>query len=247
MSALGEDLALVLIDGVDEPERVAVVDEAVAGALEALEVLGDDPDADELLEAVVALVAQVLVDLRSGLMDRVACRVAAALTLERLEQCTGMKGRDEPVRVLLAALAAVPERGSDPSRSLDPAPAPDLPVEVALAGALSDPTQRPALLDVLATSAVHLPVLHTEVLDEELAIRFLPLVLRDGVAACAFTHPEHFSEVAVDGTHLPILEVTGAELSDLWPPGHDLALNPGSVLGTVISEREVRSLADRVQ
>lgn len=36
---------------------------------------------------------------------------------------------------------------------------------------------------------------------------------------------------------------TGADLAAVWPPGHHLALNPGSDLGVAVSEHDVRALA----
>lgn len=242
MSALAEDLARVLIEGGADPDRIDRVDGALAGALDALASRVESLERNELVDAVAALAIQLLVDLRGGELDRIACRVAAPLVSERVENVLGPV---EPLLGLLGALAAVPDGSDEASQALDPGPDPDLPVEVALAAALADPVRRSELLDVLATSTVHVPVLHAEVRQDQLALRFLPLVLRDGVAACAFSHPSRFEEVGAGGPDVPTMELTGAELVDLWPAGHALSLNPGHVVGAVITEREVRSLARR--
>jgi len=241
MTTLAEDLALVCIDGAVDPARLGSVDRATAEALAGLEQVVGAPDAGELAEALASLVTQLVLDLRHGRLDRTSCRVAAPLALERLARGLGTTGPVAPALALLTALAELPDEPSDSGQpGLDPSPDPDLPLEVALAGSISG-APRADLLDALATSSVHVPVLHAEVLDHHLSLRFLPLVLRDGVAACAFSHPSRATAPGV-----PLLELAGAELSDVWPPGHALSLNPGSVLGAVLTEREVRTLASRV-
>ncbi|HAS10382.1 MAG TPA: hypothetical protein DCS55_07680 [Acidimicrobiaceae bacterium] len=238
MTTLAEDLALVCIDGAVDPARVRRVDRAVADALAGLEQVVGGPDTGELAEAVASLVTQLVLDLRHGRLDRASCRVAAPLALERVACGLGTTGPVAPALALLTALAELPDDPDEPGFDLSPDP--ELPLEVALAGSISG-SPRADLLDVLATSSVHVPVLHAEVLDHHLSLRFLPLVLRDGVAACAFSHPSRSTAPGV-----PLLELAGAELSDVWPPGHALSLNPGSVLGTVLTEREVRTLTSRV-
>ncbi len=242
MTTLAEDLALVCIDGCNggavDPARIGRVDRAVADALAGLEQAVGAPEAGELAEALASLVTQLVLDLRHGRLDRTTCRVAAPLALERVARGLGTTGPVAPALTLLTALAELPDEPSQPG--LDPSPDPDLPLEVALAGSISG-SPRGDLLEVLGASSVHVPVLHAEVLDHHLSLRFLPLVLRDGVAACAFSRPSRSTAPGV-----PLLELAGAELADVWPPGHALSLNPGSVLGTVLTEREVRTLATRV-
>lgn len=243
MTRLAEDLAAVCIDGEDDPAAVARVDDALAGALLALESLDGD--------AVVGLTAGLLADLRHGQLDRTACRVASPLVIERLIRGVGeaeVDGVLAPVLVVLGALAVVPDAAGHVSSATDPTPDADLALEVALASFVSDPTGRGQLLDALAEHTVHVPVLHAAVDGDRVALRLVPLVLRDGPVACAFTSGRRFAEVVTEagGRAVPTMAVTGAELVELWPAGHGLALNPGSVLGAVLSEREVRSLLSRV-
>ena len=151
-AALAEDLALVLLDGDLDPVRTARVDDSLADALEALEALLSD-HGDPALAAVVELAVQLLVELRHGRHDRTTCRVAAPLVLERLVRCAGTGPVVEPVLTLLAALAAVPDGAGHRSTALDPTPDPSLPLEVALAASVEDPTgtgpaaRRPGDLD----------------------------------------------------------------------------------------------------
>ncbi len=247
-SAFAEDLALVLLDGDLDPVRTERVDGVLADALEALEALVSD-DADPVVVAVVELAAQLVVDLRHGFLDRTTCRVAAPLVLERLVRCAGTGAEVAPALVLLGALAVVPEREGRRSTALDATPDPSRPLEVALAERIGDPAAHGDLLDVLARATVHVPVLHAEVAGNRLALRLVPMVLREGVVACAFTSPERCEEVVAEagGATAAVLAVTGAELVELWPAGHGLVLNPGSVLGAVLTEREVRALPTRVR
>ncbi len=245
-SALAEDLALVLLDGDPDPVRTQRVDGVLADALGALEALLSD-DADAVVVAVVELAVRLVAELRYGAHDRTTCRVAAPLVLERVARCAGTGGAVAPVLVLLGALAAVPDRGGRSSMALDATPDPSLPLEVALAERIGDPTAHGALLDRLARSTVHVPVLRAAVEGEQLSLRLVPMVLREGVVACAFTSAGRYEEVVAEagGDGAPVLAVTGAELVELWPAGHGLVLNPGSVLGAVLTEREVRSLPTR--
>lgn len=243
MTALIDDLAAVCIDGDDDPGRIARVDEALAGALLALESLECD--------ALVGLAARLLADLRHGHLDRTACRVASPLVIERLVRAVGeaeIDGVLAPALVVLGALAVVPDDAGHTSSATDPTPAADLAVEVALAELLAEPVDRGRLLDVLAEHPVQVPVLHAAVDGDRLALRLVPLVLRDGPVACAFTDTRRVDEVVAEagGRAVPTMALSGAELAELWPAGHGLALNPGSVLGAVLSEREVRSLPSRV-
>lgn len=243
MTGLAGDLAAVCIDGDDDPDRIARVDDALAGALLALESLDCD--------AVVGLVAGLLADLRHGHLDRTACRVASPLVIERLVRAVGeaeIGGVLAPALVVLGALAVVPEDAGHASSATDPTPDRDLAVEVVLAEHLAGPGDRSRLLGVLAEHTVHVPVLHAAVDGDHLALRLVPLVLRDGPVACAFTSTRRFEEVVAEagGRAVPTMAMTGAELVEVWPAGHGLALNPGSVLGAVLSEREVGSLPSRV-
>lgn len=244
-ASLAEDLAVVLIDGDLDPARAARVDDALADALEALE--GCGTSADPAAPAVVGLAVGLLATARHGGLDRTTCRVAAPLVLERVARCFGTGAAVAPALVLLGALAVVPDPADQRSTALDAAPDRSLPVEVALAASIDDPSGRGAMLDVLAGATVHVPVLHAAVDGDRLALRLVPLVLREGIVACAFTSPERGEEVVAEagGGAVPVLSVTGSELVELWPPGHGLALNPGSVLGAVLTEREVRSLPSR--
>lgn len=252
MSPLADDLGAVLIDGVDDPVRVARIDAALADALLALEALADadSPGPRQAIDAVVGLSARLLADLRDGHLDRIACRVAAPLVIERLVRAVGeaeVSGALAPVLAVLGAVATVPDAAGLVSSATDATPDPDLALEVALSSFVADPSQRDALLDVLAEATVHVPVLHATVEDDHLALRLVPLVLRDGPVACAFTSVSRFDEVVAEagGPAVPTMPVTGAELVELWPAGHGLALNPGSVLGAVLSAREVRTLPSR--
>lgn len=245
-AALAEDLALTLIDGDLDPARAARVDDALADALEALEAVMTG-EVGPATEAAVSLAVQLLVEARHGRLDRTTCWVVAPLVLERFVRCVGVGAEVAPVLVVLSALGVVPDPTEQPSTALDPTPDPSLPLEVALAASIEDPSRRPELLDVLATSTVHVPVLHAAVEGDQLAIRVVPLVLREGVVACAFTSPERYDEIVAEagGAGGAVLTMTGAELVELWPAGHGLAINPGSVLGAVVAEREVRSLPSR--
>lgn len=248
-AALAEDLATVLFDGDPDPVRTGRVDDALADALEALEALLSDQRDPAVVAAVAELVVHLVVELRHGRHDRTTCRVAAPLVLERLVRGAGSGADVAPVLVLLGALAVVPDRDDGCSTALDPTPDAALPLEVALADSIEDPAARGALLDVLARSTVHVPVLHAGVEGDQLALRLVPMVLREGLVACTFTSPERGEEIVAEagGHAAPMLAVTGAELVDLWPVGHGLVLNPGSVLGAVLSEREVRSLPTRIR
>lgn len=247
-AALAEDLAAVLIDGTGDAGQVDRVDPALADALSALESLaGRGPAVD----AVVTLATGLLADLRDGHVDRTTCRVASPLVVERLVRAVGedaIEGVLRPVLVVLGALAVVPDAIGHLSSATDPDPDPSLPLEVALAACIADPSCRGRLLDVLASAVVHVPVLHAAVEGEHLGLRLVPLVLRDGAAACAFTSTGRLDEVVAEagGRGVPTMAMTGAELVELWPAGHGLALNPGSVLGAVLSEREVRALPSRL-
>lgn len=247
-AALAEDLALVLLDGDHEPARTERVDTALADAIDALASLAPEDDGSALA-AVAALAVQLLVELRHGRHDRTTCRVAAPLVLERLARCAGTGADVAPALVVLAALAVVPEPHGRPSRALDPTPEASQPLEVALAATIGGTAERGALLDALACSTVHVLVLHAALEGDRLALRLVPMVLREGVVACAFTSPARYEEVVAEagGQVAPMLAVTGAELVDLWPVGHGLVLNPGSVLGAVLSEREVRALPTRLR
>lgn len=240
---LAADLAAVCIDGEGDPGRMARVDDALADALLALESLDSS--------AVVGLAVGLLADLRHGHLDRIACRVASPLVIERLVRAVGeaeIDGALAPVLVVLGALAVVPDAAGHVSSATDPTPDPELALEVALSAFLSGTADRVRLLDALAEHTVHVPVLHGAVEGDRLALRLVPLVLRDGPVACAFTSARRFDEVVAEagGRSVPTVAMTGAELVELWPAGHGLALNPGSVLGAVLSEREVRSLPSRV-
>lgn len=254
MTAAANDLAAVLaavlVDRCDDPRAVDRVDRALSDALCGLESLLDGAPDDDALHAAVGLAVGLLADARAGHLDRIACRVAAPLVVERLARAAGegaIEAALAPVLALLGALAAVPDPPGRPSSAADPTPDPALPLEVAVAASIADPTQRSRLLDVLATATVHVPVLHGEVRDTHLALRLLPLVLRDGPVACAFTSASRLAEVAAEAGRgpVPTLELTGAELPLLWPAGHGLALNPGSVLGAVLTEGQVLALASR--
>lgn len=250
VAALAEDLAAVLIDGRAATGRNHRVDTALAAALEALEAIGPADGVVPLdragVDAVVTLVVQLVVELRHGGLDRPTCRATAPLVLDRVARCFGAPDRLEPLLVLLSALSVLPDApgGSELPRALDGRPDPDLPAEVALEAALADPARRRDLLDSLATATLFVPVLDVAVEGEAMSLRLLPLVLREGAVACVFTSQARWDEfVSAAGVPAtPALELTGAELRDLWPAGHGLAVNPGSVLGTVVSERDVRAL-----
>lgn len=247
-AALAEDLTLVLLDGDPDPARTERVDSVLAAAIEALASLAPEDDGSALA-AVAALAVQLLVELRHGRHDRTTCRVAAPLVLERLARCAGTGDDVAPALVVLAALTVVPEPDGRSSTALDPTPDGSEQLEVSLAASIAGTAERGALLDVLARSTVHVPVLHAAVEGDRLALRLVPMVLREGVVACAFTGPARYEEVvaAAGGQVAPMLAVTGAELVDLWPVGHGLVLNPASVLGAVLSEREVRALPTRLR
>lgn len=251
MTALAHDLAVVLVDRDGDDATLARVDEALAEALAALESLTADHAVASLpagaLDAVVELVVQLLVELRVGHLDRITCRAMASLVLERVARCFGATGPVEPLVRVLGALAALPEGPEDRTRALDPRPDPELPVEVALASML-DGDDRDGLLDAIAAGTVHLPVLHLGADDTTVELRLLPIIGRDGPLVCAFTSLDRWHDHVADAgvSPPPTIELTGAELVDLWPAGHGLAINAGSVLGTVVAEREVRALPSRV-
>jgi hypothetical protein len=70
----------------------------------------------------------------------------------------------------------------------------------------------------------------------------LPVFEHDGTRFVAvFTSLEQLERSAAGSPHY--LRADGAELANIWPDGHALAVNPGGDLGVAITEQDVHALA----
>lgn len=185
---------------------------------------------DELGDDVGRAVFVLLRDLRAGTIDASSARFSARVLLlhvgARVDPTTV-----EPLIVFLGAVAELP----DDERLLDPTPDPDLPVEVALAAAVADPGARGGLRRAVYAGSLHLPVLDVGMEERQVAIQFVPLVVRGCPMIAAFTSRDRMGD-------LPHLDVDGHELAAICPPGHGIVVNPGAILGGVLDEVEVRCL-----
>lgn len=212
----------------------------MADALEVLEHRIDDLGVE---------LATVMFHLLRAVRDGTLSRVRARLTAEMLLRYVAEEFVDDrgmlPLIELLGALAELPEGPDREDHFLDPTPDPDLPVEVALAAAVSDPDTAAAIAPAVARGRLHAPVLDLGADGTRLEIQFLPLLIDGDPVIATFSSPARFEDHAhATGIgDVPVIEIEGAELAELCPPGHGVFVNPGAVLGHRLSEDEVRRLA----
>ncbi|MDZ7674112.1 MAG: SseB family protein [Acidimicrobiales bacterium] len=228
-------------DAPDPPPRVVRrADTCMAGGLEVL-----DERFDDLGAALVTVLFQLLRAVRLGTLSRVRCRMSAEILLRHVAEVYAEDRGMVPLVELLGALASLPDGPDREDRFLDPTPDPDQPIEVALADALRDPDTAPCIAGAVARGRLYAPVLDLGVDDERLEVQFLPLVINGDPVIATFTSRERFDD-HVNSTGIgdvPVIEIVGAELPQLCPPGHGVFVNPGSVLGHLFTEDEVRALA----
>lgn len=212
----------------------------MADALEVLEHRIDDLGV-ELATATYHLLRAM----RDGTLGRVRGRLTAEILLRYVAEEFVDDPAMLPLIELLGALVELPDGPDRENRFLDPTPDPDLPVEVALAVAVSDPDAVAAIVSTVARGRLHAPVLDLGADGTRLEIQFLPLLVAGDPAIATFTSRARFEDHArATGVgDVPVVEIDGAELAELCPPGHGVFVNPGSVLGHRLSEAEVRRLA----